>query len=150
MRHIFCGEIKNSVAQGLHSLSSSTKWESCAGVNQCQAFPNSCGYCRGVMISGEEKPSGSTLWPESLSPVNLVPMFQYLYENCPPSVTNAALCFPSCYWRSWNGNANELFDIVITTEGEAILSAYPAPSGYCDKHTSWQDCDGRLCQGTMY
>ena len=152
MRHIFCGEIKDFEAKGLHSLSSSTKWELCATVDQdnCIAFPNSCKWCKDVTIGGKEKPSGSALWPESLSPVNLVPMLQYLYNKCPPSVKNAALCFPNCHWRSYKEKANQLFDIVITTEGEAISSAYPAPTGHCKKHPHWQDCDSQFCQGTMY
>ena len=150
MRHIFCGEIDRSfMAQGFHSQSPVTNWQTCAVTQQCQYFSDDNGYCRIVYIydsregSYEQKDSGSTLWPTSFAPAQLVPLFQYLYNTCPPVVQNAALCFTDCYW--W-GNVN-YFDIVIGTEGAAIVTAYPAQRGTCTNHPQWQDCDNVYCQG---
>ena len=148
MRHIFCGEIVNFEAQGFHSLSAATNWQTCAVVQQCQFFPSNNGYCRNVFIydsrdaSYELKDSGSTLWPTALSPVPLVPMFQTLYNRCPPATNNVALCFPNCHW---NGNTNG-FDIVIGTGTGAIITAFPAQQGTCGNHPEWQDCDTMYCQ----
>ena len=148
MRHIFCGEIVNFKAQGLHNLNTATNWNTCAATDRCQVFPNRNGYCGDVFIRDSRdaslvlKESGSTLWPTSLSPVQLVPMFQTLYNRCPPATNNAALCFPDCHWR---GNTNG-FDIVIGTGTGTITTAYPASQGTCKKHSEWQDCDTRCCQ----
>ena len=150
MRHIFCGEIVKFNAQGFHSLSPATNWKICAVVQQCQTFPSDNGYCGNVFLYDsrdvskyyELKASGSTLWPTSLSPVQLVPMFQILYNCCPPAINNAALCFADCHWK---GNANG-FDIVIGTGIDSIFTAYPAQQGTCRRHPEWQDCDTRYCQ----
>ena len=153
MRHIFCGEIVKYKATGFHSLSSTTNWESCAAVigPKCQFFPNGNGYCKDVFIRDaspehcdwEPKDSGSTLWPPSLSPVKLVPLLQNLFNNCKPATKNAALCFDDCNYKD---NSN-YFDIVIGTDGNTIVTAYPAQRGMCAKHPEWQDCDGKYCRG---
>ena len=99
-------------------------------------FPSNSGYCRNVFLYDlrdiskyyELKASGSTLWPTALSPIQLVPMFQILYNRCPPVINNAALCFPDCHW---NGNANG-FDIVIGTGIRLIITAYPAQHHHLD------------------
>ena len=145
MRHIFCGEISNSRAQGLHSLSPATNWKTCADAQQCNYFDNGNGYCREVRIFDINKGS-STVWPPNLSPVQLVPMFQYLYNSCPPAVQDAALlCFPGCYW--WDYYNYVYFDIVIGTKDDTIVTAYPAQQGTCGKHPEWKDCDSQYCQG---
>ena len=148
MRHIFCGEIVNFEAQGFHSLNTTTNWRTCAAVQQCQAFPSGNGYCRNVFIydsrdaSYELKEYGSTLWPTSCSPAQLVPMLQYLYSNCQPTAYAGSLCYPDCHFE---GNNNG-FDIVIGTEGDAIVTAYPAQEGTCLNHPQWQDCNENYCQ----
>lgn len=148
MRHIFCGEIRNFIAQGFHSLSTATNWQACAVVQQCQTFLSGNGYCRGVYIYYrpeayyERKAYGSTLWPILRSPVQLVPMFQNLYNHCQPAANNAALCFSNCHWT---GNVNG-FDIVIGVEGGRIVTAYPAQQGTCAGNPQWQDCNPEYCQ----
>ena len=149
MRHIFCGEIVTIFeAVGFHSLSTATNWQTCAIVQQCQTFPNGNSYCNSVYIynspqgSYVPKLSSSTLWPTTRSPVQLVPMFQILYNCCPPATNYAALCYSNCHWM---GNANG-FDIVIRTEYGAIVIAYPAQQGTCTGHPGWQDCNPIYCQ----
>ena len=149
MRHIFCGEIDNNYqAKGFHSNSYATNWRVCAVIQDCQTFPNLNGHCRDVFIYHlhdayyELKESDSTLWPATLSPAQLVPMFQDLYNRCPPAIDNAVLCFPNC---RWNGNNNR-FDIVIGTGIDDITTAYPARRGACRRHPNWQDCDTSDCQ----
>lgn len=148
MRHIFCGEISNNKTQGFHSRNSGTNWQACTITEQCQTFADGNGYCQGVFIYDqrdgvyERKDSGSTLWPASRSPTQLVQMFQTLYSRCPPAVNNVALCYPDCRWA---GNTNA-FDIVIGTGNAAIVTAYPAQRGTCTSHPEYQDCDSRDCQ----
>ena len=117
---------------------------------QCQFFPSTNGYCGSIYIydsregSYEPKAGGSGLWPISRSPAQLVSMFQHLYSRCQSASHNAAfLCFPNCHWQ---GNTNG-FDIVIGTEGAAIVTAFPAKQGTCINHPHWQDCSSLYCQG---
>ena len=149
MRHIFCGEIKGKYAQGFHSASSATKYEKCATPQLCEYFPNFNGYCKNVFIKdtsdGSYELKSSTLWPKLLTPSELVPMFQNLYNNCKPA--GKILCFDNCYWK---GNANYPFDIVIGLNDDAkILSAYPAKRGTCKNHSTWQDCGSEHCKDLL-
>ena len=136
-------------AQGFHSLNPTTKWDvvMCAGAEKCNLLHNGNGYCKTVIIRAadgyEIKDSGSSMWPTLYTPAQLVPFFQYLYNSCQPAASDGALCYPDCHWK---GNANG-FDIVIATEGGAIVTAYPAQGGTCNKHNEWQDCDSMHCQG---
>ena len=171
MRHIFCGEIvrvskyikhkdvkltftSKPFVKGFHSISSATNYADCAVPQQCKSFPNGNAYCKTIFVydssdkTYEIKFGGSTLWPESYSPAQLVPMFQYLYNTCNPpadtdSETAASLCFSDCHWK---GDVNNGFDIVIATKGGNIVTAYPAQQETCSKHPDWQDCDGKYCQ----
>ena len=109
-------------------------------------FPDLNGYCEKVSIRGFEKAGGSTVWPRSLSPAELVPMFQYLYRQCKAGKGNT-LCFKNCYWK---GNEKNCFDIVLGVDDkQQIVSAYPANKGTCDKHSHWQHCSSKACQGKV-
>ena len=151
MRHIFCGQIVKYKAQGFHAPSKGTNAGTCVITQKCQFFSNDNGYCEIVAIydanpnhaAYELKDYGSTLWPVSLSPAHLVKLLQYLFLNCKPATKNAALCFDDCNYEK---NSN-YFDIVIGTDGDTIVTAYPAKRGMCKKHSEWQDCDGKYCQG---
>ena len=151
MRHIFCGQIVHHEAQGFHSLNPSTDWTKCAFADKCNFFPDQNGYCRNVLIrthnsSFEFKISGSSMWPSKLTPVQLVPLFQYLYSSCQPATTNADLCFPRCYWLGFN---NDEFDIVIIARGHTIVTAYPAQKGTCSssQRNNMKKCSSQPCQG---
>ena len=150
MTHIFCGQISGFRATGFHSLTPTTNWQTCATTQQCQFFDNGNAYCKNVFIydahsshSWELKDSGSTLFPEKLSAAWLVQLLQYLFNTCKPAAQNAALCFDDCYYK---GNS-KYFDIVIGTNGNTIVTAYPAQQGTCRKHPEWQDCNKKYCQG---
>lgn len=150
MRHIFCGQIVNREAQGFHSLNLTTDWTKCAVALECHFFPNQNAYCEDVYIrtrdnSFEFKSSGSSMWPLQLTPVQLVPLFQYLYSTCQSAPASVAMCFPRCYWLAFNNN---YFDIVIVAKGHTILSAYPAQLGTCsNRQRNMKICGSQPCQG---
>ena len=151
LRHIFCGEIKDNAAKGFHSESSATDHDECArsGEKACDYYDDFNGYCKNVFILDENNGywelKSSTMWPKLLTPAELVPMFQELYNKCPPVGYN--LCFEDCYWK---GLAKHPFDIVIVlTRDMYILSAYPAEKGFCNKNPSWQDCGSEHCKDLL-
>ena len=144
-RHIFCGQIVHHEAQGFHSLNPSTDWTKCAIAHQCKFFSDQNAYCKDVYVrthdsSFEKKISGSSMWPSQLTPVQLVPLFQYLYSTCQPATD---LCFPRCYWVGFN---NDEFDIMIIARGHTIVTAYPAQRGTCSR-SNMNICSSQPCQG---
>ena len=159
MRHIFCGELSYTetgrvTAHGFHSLNPSTNWPSCAAVNhenQCKFYDNHCGECRDFMIGGYTK-SYSSMWPDLLSPGELVPMFQQLYESCkedlPPENSVMPLCFQECHWKNLK---TAPFDIVIATDDERnIVSAYPIRAKSCRIKRKFDGSESRyLCSSSQ-
>ena len=156
MRHIFCGHIVGSGAQGLHSLSTVTNWQACAKVDTaaCKYFNDGNGWCPMMWIYNSQlssfaAKSDTTLWPATLPPAVIVLALQNLYNNCIiPPITNAkiTLCFPECRYAPESQYKNHRFDIVIISERKSIISAYPATRGTCLKHQYWRQCASKYCQ----
>ena len=151
MRRIFCGSIENSQAYGLRSFNTETNWQACARADHCLVWPDKNGYGGNVEIfdsqtgTFKEKLGGSTVWPATLTPTQLVYMFQMLYHNCNHGAPNVGtFCFENCYW---SGNTNQ-FDIVLAADDTGIFSAYPTLKGTCDRYShEWQMCGPVFCQG---
>ena len=147
MRHIFCGQIVHHEAQGFHSLNPSTDWKKCVMKSRCKFFSDQNAYCKDVFIRTHDgyelKTSGSSMWPLHVTPVQLVPLFQYLYSTCQPATTNANLCFPRSYWLGFN---NDEFDIVIIARGHTMVAAYPAQKGICNQGNNMNMCSSQPCQ----
>ena len=131
-------------AQGFHSFNLRTDWTKCAVAHQCDFYPNQNAYCKDVHVctfdnNFEPKHSGNSIWPLQMTPVQLVPLLQYLYSVCQPATVNADLCFLRCHWLGFNN----YFDMVIIARRHTIVTAYPAHQGICsNSQRNMQTCQG--------